>query len=403
MDNYIHLQQVAAVTPEKHSIDFIDERFDKIDYTKDYDLVGITCVTGYANKVYEIADNFRKHGKRVVLGGPHPSALPDEAKDHSDSVVIGEAEELWPKLLNDFENNQLKDTYRQELKIPGEKIPCPRRDIIKRHKFPIARVQATRGCPNNCDFCGIKVVEGNKLRKRPVENVISEIKSLPQKFIKFSDASLTLDPEYTKDLFRQLKGLKKRFTCFGNQDVLCEDDELLKIARKAGCIAWYVGFESISQETLNNIGKNTNKVKDYIKTTKKIHDNKMLVSGSFIFGFDEDTPSTFKETPKLMDKMKIDLAEINLLTPFPGTPLFERFDREGRIINKVWFNYREGQPGTVPVFQPKNFTMDEFQKLSDLVFNEWYPLQKSVKRMARSIPYGFYKFMFTALGPVLFA
>jgi radical SAM superfamily enzyme YgiQ (UPF0313 family) len=394
---------VAAVTPEKHQIDFIDERFDEIDYTKDYDLVGITCVTGYAEHVYKIADEFRKHGKKVVLGGPHPSALQEEAKLHSDSVVIGEAENTWPRLLENFENKQLKPIYSQQSKVSGENIPCPRRDIIQRHKFPIARIQATRGCPHNCEFCAIGIVEGARLRKRPIENVIGEIKSLPQKFLKFSDASLTLDPEYTKNLFLEMKELKKRFTCFGNQDVLCEDDELLKLAKQAGCIAWYVGFESVSQETLNKIGKRSNNVEDYVATTKKIHEYGMVVSGSFIFGFDEDTMSTPAEILKMMDKMEIDLAELNILTPFPGTPLFNRLEKEGRIVNKVWFNYREGQPGTVPVFKPKKMTVEELQKQSDLLFNRWYLFRKSIKRMSKSIPYGFYPFMFTALGPVLFA
>ena len=403
LDNYLHLQQVAAATPEKHQIQFIDERFDEIDYHKEYDLVGITCVTGYAERAYEIADEFRKHGKKVVLGGPHPSVLAEEAKQHADSVVIGEAEESWSRLLENVENNQLQPFYRQQSKIPEKSIPAPRREIIQRHKFPIARIQATRGCPYNCDFCALKIIEGSKHRKRPVENVINEIKSLPQKFLKFSDASLTIDPEYTKNLFLEMKGLKKRFNCFGNQNVLCEDDELLKLAKQAGCVAWYVGFESTSQETLNKIGKGSNKVEDYVLTTKKIHEHGMVVSGSFILGFDGDTTSTFNETLKMMEKMEIDLAEINILTPFPGTPLFKRLEKEGRITNKVWFNYREGQPGTVPVFKPKNMTVEELQRQSDMLFNQWYPFRKSVKRMSKSMCYGFYPFLFTALGPVLFA
>lgn len=402
LDNYLHLQQVAAVTPQKHSIKFIDERFNQIDFDINCNLVGITCVTGYATHAYNIADGFRKRGKKVVLGGPHPSALPNEAIQHADSVVIGEAEESWPQLLKDFEQGKMKTFYKQEKPVDPRLIPPPRRDIIKPHFFPVARIQATRGCPEYCDFCAIRNTEGSSLRKRSIENIINEIKSIPQKFLKFSDASLTTDPEYTKQLFSEMKGLKKKFTCFGNQDVLYRDEELLKISKDAGCIGWYIGFESINQKTIDKLGK-PNKVENYIDTVKKIHSYRMAVAGSFIFGFEEDTIETFQKTLQMMNKMEIDLIEINELTPFPGTPLYKRLEKEERIINKNWFNYREGQPGTVPVFKPKNMSAEELRNNTNIIFRKWYMARNSAKRMAKSIRYGFYPFLFTALGPVLFA
>lgn len=337
-----------------------------------------------------------------MLGGPHPTGLPEDAIKHADIVLIGEAEITWPQLLKDIESDNTKKFYRSDSRITPERIPPPRREIIKKHFFPIARIQATRGCPYDCDFCAVKNIEGKILRKRPIDNVVSEIKSIPQKFLKFSDASLTTDPEYTKDLFKAMKGLHKKFTCFGNQNVLYEDEELLKHAKKAGCVAWYVGFESINQHTIDRIGK-LNNVKDYSETTKKIHKHGIAVSGSFILGFDEDTKESINKTLKQMYKLNLDLAEINILTPFPGTSLYNRLDKEGRIINKTWFNYREGQPGTVVVFQPKNMTPEELQKQSDMFFRNWYLARNSVIRISKSVSFGFYPFIFTSLGPVLFA
>lgn len=386
----LQIQQLAASTPKDHKIKIIDERHKRIDFNEPCDLVVMHFRTEDAVRTYEVADEFRQNGKTVILGGWHPTALPEEAKQHADSVLVGETEITWPKLLKEYKNGSLQPFYIQEKPVDPSIIPAARRDVGDSF-FPIARIQATRGCPHQCEFCRIPYMEGKTLRKRPIENVIEELKSIRQKFLFFTDASLTLDPEYSKSLFREMKGLHKKFCCGGNPDILSEDDEFLKLAQDAGCIAWYVGFESISQETIDTLGKKTNRVCEYASTVKKIHDNHMAVFGSFNFGFDTDTPDVFEETLKAMYDLKLNMAEINVLTPFPGTPLFTRLDKEGRILTRNWVKYNEGEV----VFKPKNMSeLELFQNVIE-VCDKFAFLQYNSKRIVESMKLGFYPFLIT--------
>ena len=222
------LQQVAAITPKKHSVKIIDERFERINFSKDYDVVGISCLTYNSLRGYEIADEFRKKGVKVVFGGYHASLLPQEAKQHADSVVIGEAELTWPKVLEDIEKGTLKPFYRSEKLVEPEDIPAARHDIGSYNPFTEA-IQASRGCPVGCEFCAMQIVEGPRFRGRPVDHIIDEMKTIKSKSIFFADASLTINPNYTKSLFKEMKYLNKSFECFGNINVLSRDDEFLKL------------------------------------------------------------------------------------------------------------------------------------------------------------------------------
>jgi len=390
--NSLAFQMLAAVTPVKHKIKLIDERFDDINYDEDCDIVGITCTTYYAPHAYEMADEFRKRGKIVVLGGHHPTVMPEEAKTHADAVVIGEAEEIWPQLLEDFENGDLKEFYRQEKAVDLKSIPFPRRDIIVKNLL-VARIQATRGCPHKCNFCCISNVEGSILRKRPIDNVIKEIQSIPQKFLIFSDASLTIDTEYTKELFRRMKCLKKKFSCCGNADILESDSELLRLARKAGCIAWQIGFETFCQKTLDRIDKTSNIVEKYKDVVEKIHKNKMAVVGSFIVGFEEETKEMVSNFSKQIDDLELDVIEFGILTPFPGTPLFDQMEKEGRIITRDWLKYSEGNEGDL-VFEPKNMSYDELRTIALEIWRKQIASRqvfiKGLKKTIKGLKLGFY-------------
>ncbi|MCX6667994.1 MAG: radical SAM protein [Euryarchaeota archaeon] len=378
---------LAALTPEKHSVELIEGGLNDINFDEKYDLVGITCITKYAHAAYEVADEFRKRGVTVVLGGWHPSALPLEAKQHASSVVIGEAEEIWPQLLRDFENGKLQPFYEQARPVDPRIIPHPRTDIYPKGSEFV--VQATRGCPNRCEFCAASSTKfGALYRTRPIEDVVEEIKSLPNKGFFFHDNSLTVNPNYTKQLFREIRGLNKKFGAYGNIDVLGGDEEFLKLASEAGCICWEIGFESICQESIYGVGKKTNLVNKYISTVKKIHDHGMIVIGSFVFGFDTDTIDIFDKTIEFVNKSEIDVLPINILTPFPGTPLYNRLDSEGRIFTKDWSKY---DLGTV-VFQPKNMTPEELTNNTIKLYNNWYAASATLGRIIRSIKFGFYSF-----------
>ena len=376
---------LAALTPEDYTIEVIEGGVDDIDFDKKYDVVGISCTTRYANWAYKIGDEFKRRGTFVVLGGWHPSALPNEAKQHADSVVIGEAEETWPQLLKDMENGKLKPFYCPVRPVDPSIIPHLRYDI-----YPPGTefgILATRGCPYGCKFCAISNMKlRNKFRMRPVNQVIEEIKELPTRVFSFQDNSFTINVEYTKQLFKAMKGLNKKFIANGNITTLGKDDELLKIAADAGCFYWFVGFESVSQESLDEVGKKANKVQDYISAVKKVHDNGMAIAGSFVLGLEHDHLDIFNKTNEFINKSEIDVPDAGVLTPFPGTPIFDKFDREGRILTKNWDKYDYIQV----VYQPKHMTPEKLFDNINRLNKEWYKTSNNLKRIIKSLKHGIF-------------
>jgi len=369
----ITLEQLISITPNKYKVEYVDERFESVDLNWKGSLVGISTLTPNALHAYSIADEFRKKGKTVVLGGYHPSALPEEAIKHADAVVIGEAEISWPQLLRDFENRELKPFYRAPLVDP-KMIPSPKR---MSGNFPyIGVVQASRGCPYQCRFCAINNVEGSCFRARPIEQVIEEIKSIKTERFMFADSSMTIDKKFTKQLFQEMIGLNKKFSCYGNINILQNDDELLYLAKKAGCETWLIGFESINQESLLHIGKSLNKVQDYASGVKKISDYEMRIIGLFIFGFDTDIPDIFETTLKAIYEWDLDRAAFAVLTPFPGTELFSELEKEERILTKDWEKYNLRNV----VFQPKNFSVDQLFRGRNTVAKKFYSFSNCLRR-----------------------
>jgi len=368
------LQQIAAITPKEHSVEIVDERYENIDFNKNYDLVGISCLTYNSLRGYEIANEFRKRGIPVVLGGYHPTLLPDEAKQHADSIVIGEAELTWPRVVKDVENDTLKSIYKADKPVEAEKIPAARHDIGKYTRMEA--VQASRGCPTGCDFCAMNKIEGRIFRARPVKDIIEEMKNIKAKTIFFADASLTINPKYAKSLFKEMAKLNKKFHCFGNINVLSKDDEFLKLAQEAGVDRWYVGIESVSQESIDDIGKGTNKVENYGKAIRKIKEHGMNVTGFFVFGFDHDGYDIFKKTINAMYEWELDSVSFSILTPYPGTKLFERFEKEGRITSYDWSRYAEGNVN----FKPKMMSEEELRDGIRGIAADFYSIKNSLKR-----------------------
>lgn len=374
------LPAVAASIPSGNEIRILHESFEDIDYSIKYDLVGITCFTLFALQAYEIADNFRNLGIPVVLGGHHPSALPKEAEQHADSVVIGEAEYIFPVLLKDLKRGKLKTFYKSNKPVKAEDIPALRRNLMRIPTLSQG-IKITRGCPYKCSFCSITYFFNHNYRKRPIPDVIKEIKSLPNKYMYIHDANLTVDLEYSKDLFRTMIKEKVNKTWSGNGNIymLGKDEEFLDLARKSGCLSWTIGFESIMQKSLNGVNKNENRVRNYSKWIKKIKKYGMGIFGLFIFGFDYDTPDIFDATIEALDHLKIDAAEFNILTPLPGTPLFEKMKKEDRILTYDWSKYSQ----TEVVFQPKNMDPGELYNGTRKVAKDFYSYRKMIKRFAK--------------------
>jgi radical SAM superfamily enzyme YgiQ (UPF0313 family) len=352
----LSLEQIAALTPPEHEVTILNELVQTIDFSRPYDLVGLSLLTSTANRGYTIADGFRARGVPVVLGGWHPSALPQEAKTHADAVVIGEAELVWESLLKDLEHGSLKPYYKADRLIPGDKVPAPRR--IGLRSYGPASVHATRGCPNQCYFCSQRVIEGVYFRPKRINAVIDEITTIPNKMLHFIDSSLTINPTYSKNLFKAIRPLGKHFECYGNVNILAKDDDLLRLASDAGCIRWFVGMESLSQETIDSMKKRTNKVKEYQTAIKKIKEHGMMVTGLFMFGFDTDSPDVFEKTYETLRQWDLDCAQFTILTPYPGTNIYFEFERQGRILTKDWSKYDVGHV----VYQPKQMSqMDVLQ------------------------------------------
>ena len=382
------LKQLAAIIPAEHEIRIIDERFEQVDVSDEYDAVGISCLTYNAPRGYELADAFRKQGVTVFFGGYHATLLPDEVKQHADCVVIGESELTLPKMLRDMEKNTLKPMYKPDRLVQAEEIPAARHDIGSYNMF-YEPIQASRGCPTGCDFCAMNVVEGKIFRGRPVEHMVDEVGSIKTKTIFFADASLTINPSYSKSLFRGLKEFNKYFECFGNINVLSRDDEFLKLAREAGVFNWYVGIESISQENIDAAGKGTNKVENYAKAIKKVRDHGMMITGFFMFGFDFDTVETFDKTLQAIYDWGLDEVSFSIVTPYPGTRLFQRFEQEGRITCRDWSKYAEGNVN----YTLENLTTEELLQGIKKMALDYYSIPQIVKRSMTNTNHSLYRMM----------
>ena len=379
----ITLPHIASITPKKHSVKIINENYDDIDFDEDVDLIGITSYTMTAPRVYEIADEFRKRGKTVILGGYHPTAMPEESKQHADSVIKGMAETSWPRAIEDFEKGKLKPIYERDHDFDISKVPGLRRELIMHNPF-LGAIQTTRGCSNRCEFCAISSFCGNIIKQRPIKDVVQEIKKMPNKLFIIHDPHLTLHRKYAMELFKEIikEKIHKGWVANGTADILGKvDEKFLNLAHKAGCVEWFVGFESVNQEALNNIKKTHNKVEDFKKMIKRVHDYGMTIQGGIIFGFDEDTPDTFDTTIETINDWDIDVLEVNILTPYPGTPLFERLEKEGRILTRDWSRYNQVDV----VFQPKNMTVEELYLGSRKVAKEFYSIYNLIKKITKII------------------
>jgi len=377
----ITLPHIAAITPKKHTVEIVNENFEDIDFDTDADLIGITCYTMTAPRVYQIADEFRRRGKKVVLGGYHPTALPDEALQHADSVLLGMAEANWPELLSDHEKGKLKRLYQRNTNFDMANVPPLRRDLI-RHNPYMGAVQSTRGCSNRCEFCAIGSFCHHGVRQRPIKNVIEEIKQMPNKMFIFHDPHLTVNPKYARELFKELikNKIRKRWIANGTTNVLGRaDGDFLNLARKSGCVEWFVGFESVSQAALDGIKKTHNKVENFKKMIKRVHDHGMTVQGGIIFGFDEDKADIFDTTLEKLHELEMDVVEINILTPYPGTPLYDRMESQGRILTKDWSRYNQVDV----VYQPKNMSPKELMDGTRKVAKEFYSYPNIIQRDAR--------------------
>ena len=372
------LATLDSLTPDHHHVRIIDDIVDEIDFSVSYDLVGITAMTMQVERAYQIADAFRDRGVKVIMGGMHPTVLPQEAKQHADSIVIGEADNIWEQILDDCGNNALKDFYEDASFPDLQKLVIPKWDNLNLRaypkrigaKLPMMPIFTTRGCRLGCKFCSVTKFFGKTTRVKPISHVIQEIESTGATEYLFVDDNITCNPDYSRELFGALAGRDLNWMSQISTTVM-KNPDLIDLAAKAGCAGLLIGVESLSQASLKTVNKGFNKVEQYEEMIQRMQKNGINACLSFIFGFDEDTPEQFRHTIEFCKKNKVGYAILWILTPLPGTALFAEMEDAGRIEYDNWSMFDL----TNVVFQPRNFSKQELYETYWKSYQKLYSLR----------------------------
>lgn len=353
---------LAALTPEEFDIEIIDGDINNIIYDNKPDLVGISFNSTTMNHAYEIADKYRKMGITVVVGGFHASLFPEEALEHADAVVIGEAEIQWQKLLNDFKKGELKKVYKNNKPVELKNLPIPRYDLYNRSdyfkQFPLF---ITRGCPYKCNFCCIRSVYGHSFRKRPIDEVIEQIKFIKENYndstpiplsFSFVDDNIWGDKKYAEELFKKLIPLKINWYVQGA--ILNLESDLLNLASESGCNLVFIGFESLNQENLKYLNKSQNNVEKYEEFIDRLHSANIAIGSYFIVGLPFDENDLFYKLNTFMENNHIELPMIMLYNVIPGTEPYKQYG-----FAKLGYNY---MIENLPLYTPKGMSKKDFRK-----------------------------------------
>jgi len=341
---------LAALAPDDVEIVIRDDRFGEVDFAEKVDLVGITSYTTNVIRAYEIADEYRRRKVPVLMGGMHISMEPEEAADHADTVIVGEAEETWPQFIEDFKNGKAKPRYIAEEYPALEHLPVPRFSLLNRDHYvawrrrsisrflpvPILPIQTARGCPHNCEFCSVTAFSGRQYRVRPVVDVVNEIRALDLKACFFVDDNIFADRRRAKELFQALIPLRIRWASQGTIGA-ARDPELLRLARESGCMMMFIGLESIVPQHLREVGKHQNQVEDYGQLLKGYRDADISVTAAMVFGFDSQPASCFDETCDFLIGHGVRYTSWYPLMPYPGTLYLEKLRSQGRLKDPKWW------------------------------------------------------------------
>ena len=371
---------LAAFVPSHWTVLHIDEAVRPIDFEMPADLVAITFHTPSAPHAYGMAARFRQRGILVVLGGPHVTLMPDEAQAHADVIFVGEAETHWPQFLRDVEAGRQSQRHRSTEPPTLEHAPMSRKDLFHRHDHTGGVLFATRGCRHRCDFCTLAVMYQSRVRKRPVAAVAEEYGSFPGKVIILWDDNIASDVEYAKTLFKALTPHRKWWSSQASIHA-AQDDEFLELAARSGCKQLFLGLESISQASVNEVHKGFNRVADYARAIERIHSHGIAVQAGIVFGFDNDTQAIFSETLDFLEAAGVQNATFNILTPFPGTRLHQRLEAEGRILTRDWSKYN-GRADVV--FRPRHMSPEELLAGYRYANRRFYSWTSVCRRLSRS-------------------
>ncbi|MDH3583768.1 MAG: B12-binding domain-containing radical SAM protein [Phycisphaerae bacterium] len=375
------LPTLASLVPDELdlSLTCLDEGITDIDPDRvDADLVAMTVITGTAPRAYELAAAFRRRHKiPVVLGGPHVTLVPDDAAPHADAIVVGYAEQEWPRLLRDFVRGQMQDRYTQGADLDLADAPLPDRSVLPRRRYLTADVfEATRGCIHNCDFCVVPSAWGRRPIQKPIEQVIEDLRRQRARRAIFVDLNIIADRAYAIGLFEALIPLGIQWYGLATT-LLGDDEELLDLAARSGCRGLLMGLESVNHQGLRRSRKGFNDPDRYRELVDKLHARRIALQGCFVFGLDDDRKDVFDKTAQFAIEAQIDLPRFAVLTPFPGTPLFDRLNREGRILTRDWSLY----DGQHVVFDPAHMSVDELQRGTERAWRAAYNWSAIARRL----------------------
>jgi len=385
---FLGLPTIAAYTPPDCEVKMVDERISSVDFDEDVELIGITVMTPLATRAYEIADEFKRKGKTVVMGGMHVSALPDEALQHCDAVAIGEGEQVWPQMVEDFKRGELKQIYRAEKLFDLSAAQPPRWDIIDKGLYsPVDFIETTRGCPINCNFCAVTQFYGAKYRTKPVnlvEEMVARVRPVDKVFalknlIFFVDDNIIANRKHCMALLKMLKSYNVQW--LGQASVaVAKDDELMQLMSETRCLGLFIGMESLSEDALAECGKRINKPAEYLQAVAKLHRYGIGVQAAFIIGFDNDDVSIFPKMEGFIRKSNFDSLFLSILTPYPGTRFYQKIESEGRLLHKDWERYDTSHV----VFRPKKMTAEQLEEGYIWLYKKALTMKSIVLRLARA-------------------
>lgn len=406
----LSLPTIAAYTPETWDVDLVDEAVEDIDFDHPCDMVGLSIMTCYAPRAYEIAAEFRKRGKTVIMGGVHPTYCPDEALQHADAIVCGEAEDLWPQLVADYEAGMMQRMYKMTSFPSLERYKSPRVELLSPDAYMTRQCSfTTRGCHFDCEFCSVSPFNGKTTRRRPVQEVVTELQTVQRwirselvermrdeplwkafltalrirvgiedgSIVAFVDDLHNSNRAYCRELWTALKPLKIKWGCQSTL-FLGDDEEMVKLAAESGCVSVFVGMESLDEDCLDETNKSFNRVHKFSQEIKMFHDHGIMVNPGIVFGFDNDDESVFERAVDFLTKNQVELAYFNILTPLPGTALFDRYNNAGRIFDRDWSKY----DGKHVVFQPSRMTPEQLQDGFYWANHQFYSLPSIWRRLS---------------------
>jgi len=393
------LLTLANLTPKEHEVIIENENVESINFDEKVDLVAITVTVDVMNRAIEIAKEFRKRSVKVVAGGIHITADPKGAYGYFDAICVGMAERIWQRILFDAQNDSLKEIYNDMLSISGQEIVSPDYDIIDNSKYLYTNIISTsRGCPFECDFCYNSSQSVHKAYiNRPIEDVIREIKTLRTRHIMFIDDNFIGNPSWTKKFLAQIKPLSLKYNAAVTSNIVDMSD-ILDDLKESGCQSLFIGFESINDKAIDSVNKVQNSVGKYERLVEELHKRGIMINASFVFGLDEDDSSVFEKTLDWIVKNKIETVTSHILTPYPGTRLYENLHKQGRITD---FDLSKYNTANV-VYRPKNMTQEELYDGYLWIYKEVYSFKNIIKRLPSSkkqwIPYLAFNLLYRRFG-----